>query len=201
MLLSDCVLLCFSSHMCKKHYKTNQKSCFLHVGSPNPLFYRCKFLAMFISLLIFFKPFVLRRFEKLLLRSAAGWRWFCFTLCVCVSVYSPLWLQNENPIRSETSVREWQPKTNQETTKKTYLFLVCPTLKKIVQKSKKRTSGSNNRINKKTVKNLQTLLMKYTPFWIIDFQTRIIPWISIYFLDFDLSSIFFVFSSISIAKA
>ena len=98
MLLFECVLLCFCSHMCKKHYKTNQKSCFLHIGSPNPLFYRCKLLAMFISLLNVFKPFILRRFEKGLARSAAGWRRNRFTLCVCVSVYSPLWLQNENPI-------------------------------------------------------------------------------------------------------
>ena len=90
MLLFEYVLLCFCSHMCRKHYKTNQKSCFLHIGSPNPLFYRCKLLAMIISLLIFFKPFILRRFEKVLARSAAGWPGFCFTLCVCVSVYSPL---------------------------------------------------------------------------------------------------------------
>ena len=74
MLLFECVLLCFCSHMCKKPYKTSQKSCFLHIGSPNPLFYRCKCLAMFISLLIFFKPFVLRRFNKQQSRSAAGRR-------------------------------------------------------------------------------------------------------------------------------
>ena len=74
IMLFEYVLLCFCSHMCKNHYKTNQKSCFLHIGSPNPLFYRCKFLAMFISLLNFFKPFVLRRFEKGPSRSAAGWR-------------------------------------------------------------------------------------------------------------------------------
>ena len=62
MLLFECVLLCFCSHMCKKHYKTSQKSCFLHIGSPNPLFYRCKFLAMFISRCNFSKPLFLRRF-------------------------------------------------------------------------------------------------------------------------------------------
>ena len=72
MLLFEYVLLWFCSHMCKNHCKTSQKSCFLHIGSPNPLFYRCKLLAMFISLLIVFKPFVLRRFEKQPLRSAAG---------------------------------------------------------------------------------------------------------------------------------
>ena len=72
-LIFECVLLCFCSHMCKKHYKTNQKSCFLHINSPNPLFYRCKLLAMFISLLICFKPFVLRRFEKGQPRSPASW--------------------------------------------------------------------------------------------------------------------------------
>ena len=90
MLLFEYVLLCFCSHSCRKQYKTNQKSCFLHIGSPNPLFYRCKFLAMFISLLNFFKPFILRRFEKVLARSAAGWRWFCFTLCVCFCVFPSL---------------------------------------------------------------------------------------------------------------
>ena len=89
-LIFECVLLCFCSHMCRKHYKTSQKSCFLHIGSPNPLFYRCKCLAIFISLLICFKPFVLRRCEKLLSRSAAGWRPFCFTLCVCFCVFPSL---------------------------------------------------------------------------------------------------------------
>ena len=98
MLLFECVLLCFCSHMCKKHYKTNQKSCFLHIGSPNPLFYRCKFLAMFISLLNLFKPFILRRFEKGLSRSAAGWPWNRFTLCVCFCVVLSL-NPDENPLR------------------------------------------------------------------------------------------------------
>ena len=87
MLLFEYVLLCFCSHMCRKHYKTNQKSCFLHIGSPNPLFYRCNLLAMFISLLNCFKPIVLRRFEKGPSRSAAGWRpislhALCVFLCI-----------------------------------------------------------------------------------------------------------------------
>ena len=91
MLLFECVLLCFCSHMCKKHYKTNQKSCFLHINSPNPLFYRYKLLAMFISRCKCLKPLFLRRFWKQILRSAAGRRWCCFTLCVCFCV-PPLWL-------------------------------------------------------------------------------------------------------------
>ena len=42
------------------------------------------------------------------LRSEAGRRQCCFTLCVCFCV--PLSLnQNENPYRSETSVREKKP--------------------------------------------------------------------------------------------
>ena len=90
MLLFECVLLCFCSHMCKKHYKTIQKSCFLHINSPNPLFYRCKFLAMFILSVLFAKPLFLRRFLKQLLRSAAGWRWNRFTLCVCFCVFPSL---------------------------------------------------------------------------------------------------------------
>ena len=106
-LIFECVLLCFCSHMCRKHYKTNQKSCFLHINSPNPLFYRCKLLAMFISLLMFFKPFIIRRFEKQLLRSAAGCPQNRFTLCVCFCAFPSL-NRNENPIRSETSVREKQ---------------------------------------------------------------------------------------------
>ena len=96
MLLFECVLLCFCSHMCKKHYKTSQKSCFLHINSPNPLFYRCKFLAMFISRCNFSKPLFLRRFLKQLLRSAAGWPQNRFTLCVCFCVFPSL-NQNENP--------------------------------------------------------------------------------------------------------
>ena len=104
-LIFECVLLCCCSHMCKQHYKTNQKSCFLHINSPNPLFYRCKFLSMCISLLICFKPFILRRFEQLLSRSAAGWPQICFTLCVCFCVLPSL-NRNENSYGSEISVRE-----------------------------------------------------------------------------------------------
>ena len=96
MLLCECVLLRVCSHMCKNHYKTSQKSCFLHINSPNPLFYRCNSLAMFISLLNVLKPFILRRFEKQLSRSAAGWPGFCFTLCVCFCVFPSL-NPNENP--------------------------------------------------------------------------------------------------------
>ena len=90
-MIVECVLLCFCSHVCKKHYKTNQKSWFLHINSPNPLFYCCKCLAMLIFLLILFKPFILRRFEKQLSRSAAGWPGFCFTLCVllCIPLFEP----------------------------------------------------------------------------------------------------------------
>ena len=105
MLLFEYVLLCFCSHMCKKHYKTSQKSCFLHIGSPNPLFYRCKILPMFISRCKCLKPLCLRRFLKGLLRSAAGCPRNRFTLCVCFCVLPSL-NQNENPYRSETSVRE-----------------------------------------------------------------------------------------------
>ena len=85
-----CVTVLLLTHVQQKHYKTRQKSCFLHINSPNPLFYRCRLLAMFISLLMCFKPFVVRRFEKQSLRSAAGWPWFCFTLCVCFCVFPSL---------------------------------------------------------------------------------------------------------------
>ena len=95
-LIVECVLLCFCSRMCKNQYKTNQNRWFLHINSPNPLFYRCKFWAVFISLLICFKPFILRRVEKQLSRSAAGWPGFCFTLCVCFCVFPSLML-TENP--------------------------------------------------------------------------------------------------------
>ena len=86
-LIFECVLLCFCSHMCKKQCKTSQKSCFLHINSPNPLFYRCNLLAMFISRCNRSKPLFFRRFLKQPLRSAAGWRKCCFTVCVCVCVF------------------------------------------------------------------------------------------------------------------
>ena len=104
IMLFEYVLLCSCSHMCKKHYKTNQKSCFLHIGSPNPLFYCCKLLAMLISLLIVFKPFVLTRFEKGPSRSAAGWRPISLhALCVflCIPLFDVNWEPLEVP-----SVRE-----------------------------------------------------------------------------------------------
>ena len=105
MLIFECVLLCFRSHMCEKPYKTWLRIVFVHMNSPNPLFYRCKFSVLFKNESVFAKPLFLRRFWKLPLRSAAGWRPFCFTLCVCFCVFPSL-NQNENPIRSETSVRE-----------------------------------------------------------------------------------------------
>ena len=89
-LIVECVLLCFCSHMCKNQYKTNQKSCFFHINSPNPLFYRCKFFAMFISRCNCSKPLFLRRFAKQQLRSPASWPRIRWTLCVCFCV-PPLW--------------------------------------------------------------------------------------------------------------
>ena len=75
------------------------------MNSPNPLFYRCKFLPYqkqdtFLD--FYEKPQVKM---KRLLRSAAGCPRNRFTLCVCFCVFPSLNL-NENPIRSETSVRE-----------------------------------------------------------------------------------------------
>ena len=43
MLLFDCVLLYFRSHMCKKPYKTRLGIIFCISNLPNHLFYRCKF--------------------------------------------------------------------------------------------------------------------------------------------------------------
>ena len=64
MLLFEYVLLCFCSRMCKNHYKTNQKSCFLHIGSPNPLFYRCNFFWQCLFPCLFFQTFYFKAFLK-----------------------------------------------------------------------------------------------------------------------------------------
>ena len=70
----------------------------------NHLFYRCKFSVLFKNESVFAKPLFLRRFLKQLLRSAAGWRPCCFTLCVCFCV--PLSLIAKWEPLEETSVRE-----------------------------------------------------------------------------------------------
>ena len=44
MLLVECDLLCFRSHMYKKPYKTLLRIVFVHLNSPNHYIYRCKFL-------------------------------------------------------------------------------------------------------------------------------------------------------------
>ena len=46
MLLFECVLLCFRSHMCKKPYKTHLRIVFVHLNSPNHYIYRCKFFSI-----------------------------------------------------------------------------------------------------------------------------------------------------------
>ena len=97
MLFVECVLLCFRSHMCKKTYKTLIRIVFVHMNSPNPYIYCCKLLAMHVSRWKCFKPVILKRFEKVRLRSAAGWRGCCFTLCVCFCVVPSL-NRNENPL-------------------------------------------------------------------------------------------------------
>ena len=55
MLLFECVLLCFCSHMCKKPYKTRLGIIFCISNLPNHLFYRCKFFAIRKTILFFKK--------------------------------------------------------------------------------------------------------------------------------------------------
>ena len=89
MLLFECVLLCFCSHMCKKPYKYSQKSCFLHIGSPNPLFYRCKFLDMLFFIVFFCETFIFKTFFKTVF--AIGGRLAINLLhALCVFLCSPL---------------------------------------------------------------------------------------------------------------
>ena len=57
MLLFECVLLCFCSHMCKKPYKTRLGIIFCISNLPNPLFYRCKFLDMLFFIIFFWNPY------------------------------------------------------------------------------------------------------------------------------------------------
>ena len=74
-------------------------------GAPNPYFYRCKFSVCIKHDLKFDFSGKTRRILKQQLRSAAEPPRCCCTLCVCFCV--PLSLNlNENPYRSETSVRE-----------------------------------------------------------------------------------------------
>ena len=90
----------------KKPYKVWLRIVFMDMNSPNPLFYRCKFLP-YQKQDTFLDFYEKKKRVKMkgLARSAAGWRRNRFTLCVCFCVFPSLNL-NENPIRSETSVRE-----------------------------------------------------------------------------------------------
>ena len=74
--------LCFIEFSLKQPYKVWLRIVFVDMNSPNHVFYRCKCLAIHISHCKLFKSFMLKRFEKVQLRSAAGWRWCCFKLCV-----------------------------------------------------------------------------------------------------------------------
>ena len=73
-----------------------QKCIVFGFGSPNPLFYRCKWLAMVILSVLFAKPLFLRCFEKQPVRSAGVSPQCCFMLCVCFCVVPSL-NPNENP--------------------------------------------------------------------------------------------------------
>ena len=46
MLLFECVLLCFCSHMCKKPYKYSQKSCFFAYRLAKPLYLPLQIFAL-----------------------------------------------------------------------------------------------------------------------------------------------------------
>ena len=79
----------FSENPCAKMQK-KQKS------EKNHLFFQRKIFRILKWRTKKSKPLFLRRFWPGVLRSAAGWRPICFTLCVCFCVVPSL-NQNENP--------------------------------------------------------------------------------------------------------
>ena len=89
---------------CKKNKKVKKTVCFSNE----------KLFAFIFKDYFFQNPYVLSVFCKGQLRSAAGPRRCCFTLCVCFCVVPSL-NRNENPYRSAISVRE---KPMQKTIKK-----------------------------------------------------------------------------------
>ena len=89
MLLFECVLLCFCSHMCKKHYKTLLRIVFVHMNSPNPCIYRCNFLLhLKQNTFLTFMEKPERNENSPGGRRPAGQD--VASRFVCVSVYSPL---------------------------------------------------------------------------------------------------------------
>ena len=77
----------------------------VHINSPNPYIYRCKFLDMFFTL--FIETLIFKAFWKrvIAIRGAAGTA--IASLVVCFCVVSSL-MHHQNPYRSATSVREKQ---------------------------------------------------------------------------------------------
>ena len=103
----------FIVYSLKKPYKVWLIIVFVDMNSPNPLFYRCKCLP-YQKQDTFLDLYEKTRVKmKQLLRSAAGCPQNRFTLCVCFCVFPSLNL-NENPIRSETSVREQSVKSRKQ---------------------------------------------------------------------------------------
>ena len=79
----------FSENPCAKMHKTEKVQKSISFYSEN--FHRNRFWR-----LLFQKPAARTLFLKQPLRSAAGWRKCCFTVCVCFCVPLSL-MQNENP--------------------------------------------------------------------------------------------------------
>ena len=78
---------------------------FLSFRAPNPLFYRCKFLPR-LNRDLFFAFSGKTRVKMKVPSRSPGPRpdWWLHALCVFLCI--PSLMLNENPIRSETSVRE-----------------------------------------------------------------------------------------------
>ena len=90
--------------------RITKRFCSSFCGSaPNPYIYRCKFLAPCREEVFFANPLFLNVLNIWKMSNAIGGRLTEMSLhglCVCVSVYPRLWLQNENPLRPASSVRE-----------------------------------------------------------------------------------------------
>ena len=89
MLFVEYVLLCFCSHMCRKHYKTNQKSVFCISARQTLCFtvaivWQCLFPCLIVSNPLFYGVLKKCLCDRRLADDHFASRF------VCVSVYSPL---------------------------------------------------------------------------------------------------------------
>ena len=89
-LIFESVLLCFCSHMCKKHYKTSQKSCFFAYRLAKPFVLPLQIVALpkTIHFFDFYEETRVKMKQPLRPRSRRpAWPGYAY---IVVSVYSPL---------------------------------------------------------------------------------------------------------------